>query len=173
MNSAVSKPVSASSVDNHVYKVFPNDLNAHHTVFGGLVMSICDRIALVVAERHSGQVCVTASVDSLHFIAPAKDGDTLVVKAAVNRAWTSSMEIGVKVDAENSYTGEQRHIVSAYLTFVALDNDGRPAEVPTVMPGSISEQRRHKEAQFRRDERLKTREALKELRERHESALSN
>lgn len=160
-----AKPVSASSVDNHVYKVFPNDLNAHHTVFGGLVMSICDRIALVVAERHSGQVCVTASVDSLHFIAPAKDGDTLVVKAAVNRAWSSSMEIGVKVDAENSYTGEQRHIVSAYLTFVALDAEGRPAAVPTLLAETPEQKRRFNEAQFRRDERLKTREALKRLRE--------
>lgn len=161
------KPVSASAVDDHVYKVFPNDLNAHHTVFGGLVMSICDRIALVVAERHSGQVCVTASVDSLHFIAPAKDGDTLVVKAAVNRSWSSSMEIGVKVDAENSYTGECRHIVSAYMTFVALDREGRPAPVPALLPESADQRRRFNEAQFRRDERLKTREALKQLREQH------
>lgn len=161
------KSVAASSVDNHVYKVFPNDLNAHHTVFGGLVMSICDRIALVVAERHSGQVCVTASVDSLHFIAPAKDGDTLVVKSSVNRAWSSSMEIGVKVDAENSYTGESRHIVSAYLTFVALDKEGRPAPVPALLPETAEQKRRYTEAQFRRDERLKTREALKQLREQH------
>lgn len=165
--SPAQKPVSASAVDNHVYKVFPNDLNAHHTVFGGLVMSICDRIALVVAERHSGQVCVTASVDSLHFIAPAKDGDTLVVKSAVNRAWSSSMEIGVKVDAENSYTGECRHIVSAYLTFVALDKEGRPAPVPALLPETAEQKRRYTEAQFRRDERLKTREALKQLREQH------
>ena len=159
-----SRPVSASCVDNHVYKVFPNDLNAQHTVFGGLVMSICDRIALVVAERHSGHVCVTASVDSLHFIAPAKDGDTLLVKAAANRAWGSSMEIGVKVDAENSYTGERRHIVSAYFTFVALDAQGRPAPAPVLLPETKDEKRRFNEAQFRRDERLKTREALKALR---------
>lgn len=154
------KPVSASAIENHVYKAFPNDLNAHHTVFGGLVMSICDRLALVVSERHSGITCVTASVDSMHFRAPAKDGDTLLFSASVNRAWTSSMEIGVKVLAENSYSGDTKHIVSAYFTFVALDEDMKPAEVPDVLPTTADEKRRYQNAQIRRDGRLAMRNNL-------------
>lgn len=162
------KPVSASAIDNHVYKAFPNDLNAHHTVFGGLVMSICDRIALVVSERHSGKLCVTASVDSMHFRAPAKDGDTLIFKAAINRAWSSSMEIGVKVMAENSFKGEERHIVSAYFTFVALDENHEPASVPPVLPETASEKRRYDHAEIRRNARLRTRNELKANREQLE-----
>jgi acyl-CoA hydrolase len=169
VSSSQPKPVSASSVDNHVYKIFPNDLNAHYTVFGGLVMSICDRIALVVAERHSSHVCVTASVDSVHFLAPAKDGETLVVKAACNRAWTSSMEIGVKVLAENSFSGEHRHIVSAYLTFVSLDAEGRPQPVPPLLLESGEEKRRFEEAQFRRSARLANVEQLRIMRGEHAS----
>lgn len=155
------KPVSASAVDNHVYKAFPNDLNAHHTVFGGLVMSICDRIALVVSERHSGRTCVTASVDSMHFRAPAKDGETLIFKAAINRTWKSSMEIGVKVLAENSFIGEERHIVSAYFTFVALDENHEPCTVPDVIAESDTEKRRYEQAEIRRNARLRTRQELK------------
>ena len=157
------KPVSASSVQHHVYKVFPNDLNAHYTVFGGLVMSLCDRVALVVSERHSGKVCVTASVDSFHFVAPAKDGDTLLISAAVNRTWSSSMEIGVRVDAENSFSGESKHIVSAYLTFVALGPDNKPCEIAEIEPQSEAEIRRYNGAQVRRDARLRTRENLKNM----------
>ncbi len=161
MEQKTPKPVSASAIDNHVYKAFPNDLNAHHTVFGGLVMSICDRIALVVSERHSGKVCVTASVDSMHFRAPAKDGDTLIFKAAINRAWSSSMEIGVKVMAENSFLGEERHIVSAYFTFVALDENHIPTDVPQVLPETAQEKQRFDHAEIRRNARLRMRNELK------------
>lgn len=151
------KTPSASSIDQNVYKVFPNDLNSKYTVFGGLVMSLCDRTALIVAERHSGAACVTAAVDSLNFLAPARSGETLIVKAAVNRAWRSSMEIGVHVAAEDSHSGDTRHVVSAYLTFVALDDDGRPTSVPAVTPDTDAEVRRYKEAQLRRDGRLSNR----------------
>ena len=161
MEQKTPKPVSASAIDNHVYKAFPNDLNAHHTVFGGLVMSICDRIALVVSERHSSKVCVTASVDSMHFRAPARDGDTLIFKAAINRAWGSSMEIGVKVLAENSFLGEERHVVSAYFTFVALDEHHRPTEVPAVRPETPEEKKRYDHAEIRRNARLRMRDELK------------
>ncbi len=151
------KAPAASSVGQNVYKVFPNDLNSKYTVFGGLVMSLCDRTALIVAERHSSSACVTAAVDSLNFLAPARAGDTLIVKAAVNRSWRSSMEIGVYVAAEDSFSGNTRHVVSAYLTFVALDENGRPHEVPDVLPETADEKRRYEEAQVRRDGRVSSR----------------
>lgn len=155
------KTVAESAVDSHTYKVFPNDLNSQDTVFGGLVVSICDRIALVVAERHAGQTCVTAAIDSVHFLAPAKRGDNLIFRAACNRAWHSSMEIGVQVKAEDYRTGEMKHILSAYLTFVALDENQRPIEVPAIIPESVAEKRRFAEAQFRRENRKREAEELK------------
>ncbi len=155
--SSKGKAPSASAVGHNVYKVFPNDLNSEYTVFGGLVMGLCDRTALIVAERHSGATCVTAAVDSLNFLAPARAGDTLIVRASVNRSWRSSMEIGVHVAAENSASGETRHVVSAYLTFVALDDRGRPTGVPPVEPETDAEKRRYREAQSRRDMRLQSR----------------
>lgn len=158
------KRVADSAIDGHVYKLFPNDLNANQTVFGGVIMATCDRLALVVAERHSGRVCVTASADQFNFRAPAKDGDTLLYRAALNRAWTTSMEIGVKVMAENSYTGETRHIVSAYLTFVALDAGGTPVAVAEVVTETDEQRRRYDEAELRRQARLSARDVLKAYR---------
>lgn len=161
MSQQNSKAVSDSAIEGHVYKVFPNDLNAHGTAFGGMIMAKCDRLSLVVAERHSGHVCVTASVDSIHFMAPAKENDTLIFKVSINRAWSSSMEIGVKVEAENSYTGDNKHILSAYFTFVALDEDNKPAKVPSITPASALQTRRFEQASVRREARLQTIEKLK------------
>src|SRR5690554_3028646 len=100
MTDKPAKPVAASAIEKHVYKVFPNDMNAYNTVFGGMIMAKCDRLALVVAERHSAHVCVTAAVDSIHFRAPAKGNDTLLFSLSLNRSCGSSMEIGAKVEAE-------------------------------------------------------------------------
>ena len=152
------KKVSESATYDHTYKVFPNDLNSNDTVFGGLVMAILDRVAVVVAERHSGQTCVTASVDSMHFLAPAKRGDILVFRAAVNRTWKTSMEIGLKVSAEHYRTGEQKHILSAYFTFVAVNGQGIPIEVPPVEPETLVEKRRFEEAEVRRQRRKEEKE---------------
>jgi acyl-CoA hydrolase len=120
-----AKTVACSAVREQVYMVFPNDLNANGTVFGGLIMAQMDRFAAVAADRHAGGICVTASVDAVHFVAPAKGGDVLIFNCSVNRAWTTSMEVGCKVEAERM-DGTRRHILSAYLTFVAVDADGRP-----------------------------------------------
>lgn len=149
-----AKTVARSAVVQNVYKIFPNDLNSEYTVFGGVVMGLCDRTALIVAERHSGHTSVTAAIDSLNFLAPARSGDTLIVKAAINRSWRSSMEIGVHVAAEDSFTGTSRHVVSAYLTFVALDDEGKTVLVPAVLPETEDERRRYEEADLRRRARL-------------------
>jgi len=161
-NLTSGKAVRLSAIDGHVYKVFPNDLNAHGTAFGGMIMAKCDRLSLVVAERHSGKICVTASVDSIHFMAPAKENDTLLFKVSVNRAWRSSMEIGVRVEAENSYSGECKHILSAYFTFVALDENNEPTTVPPTISESKTQERRFEQAQIRRQSRLDTVDALKQ-----------
>ncbi|MDV3502828.1 acyl-CoA thioesterase [Marinobacter sp. M-5] len=160
MTDRTSRPVSASAIEKHVYKVFPNDMNAHDTVFGGMIMAKCDRLALVVAERHSAHVCVTAAVDSIHFRAPAKGNDTLLFSLALNRSWGSSMEIGARVEAENSYTGDVRHILSAFFTFVALDEHDKPVDVPQVIPETDEQKRRYDNAEIRREGRLETRKKL-------------
>ncbi len=147
------KRVSESAVHEHTYKVFPNDLNSYGTAFGGMIMAILDRITLVVAERHSSKTCVTVSVDAMHFLAPAGQGDILLFYASINRSWRTSMEIGVKVLAEHYQTGEKRHILSAYFTFVALDEEKQPAEVPPVIPETPTEKRRYSEAGNRRERR--------------------
>lgn len=162
--------VSESAVREQVYMVFPNDLNANDTVFGGLIMAHMDRYAAVAADRHAAGVTVTASVDAVHFIAPARRGDVLIFNAAVNRAWNSSMEVGVKVDARSYDGSNRRHILSAYLTFVALDPAGKPRPVPPLKPETPEEMRRFHEAQLRREQRLRHAEEIKQLRSNISSA---
>ena len=110
-----------------VYKIFPNDLNSENTVFGGVVLGLMDRTALVVAERHSGKSCVTVSVDAVRFIAPGRKGDNLICTAQINRAWTSSMEIGLTIVAEHPFSGETRKIVEAFFVSSPL-SPGSPTD---------------------------------------------
>ncbi len=158
------KTPKESHIDDYVYKIFPNDLNSQGTAFGGTIMALLDRLALVVAERHSGQVCVTASIDAVHFLAAAKKGDNLIIQSKINRSWTSSMEIGLKVSAENAFSGEKRHILSAYFTFVALDDWGKPSPVPGVTPETTDEKRRFEEAGHRRSRRITAAKEQEEFR---------
>ena len=155
---------SYSAVREQVYMVFPNDLNSNDTVFGGLVMALLDRYAAVVADRHAGGVCVTVGVDAVHFIAPARRGDVLIFNASCNRAWNTSMEVGCKVEAELIGGGDRRQILSAYLTFVAQDAEGRPRPVPPLAPETRIEQLRYDEAQLRRQARLQHAADLEKIR---------
>jgi acyl-CoA hydrolase len=148
------KSVAESAIHDQTTVVFPNDLNAYGTLFGGRVLDLCDRVAGVVAKRHSGKVCVTLGIDSVRFLAPAKHGDILVFKASMNRVWKTSMEIGLKVFKEDFRTQERVHILSAYFTFVALDDHLKPVEIPPVLPHSADEKRRYEQAEKRRLLRL-------------------
>lgn len=149
------KPVSFSAIGNQIYPVFPNDLNANGTLFGGRVLELGDWLCAIVAKRHAQRVCVTLGLDSVRFLAPATNGDVLILKASLNRAWNTSMEVGLKVYAEDIRTLERRHILSAYFTFVALDETFRPAKVPQAVPETEDEIRRYEEAEARRSKRLK------------------
>jgi acyl-CoA hydrolase len=162
-----ARTVAYSAVREQVYMVFPNDLNPNNTVFGGLIMAQMDRFASVAADRHAGGICVTVGVDAVHFIAPARGGDVLIFNAAVNRAWTSSMEVGCKVEAELIGGGDRRHVLSAYLTFVAMGADGKPRPVPPIVAETREERLRYEEAQLRRQARLRHAEDVKRLRAAH------
>jgi acyl-CoA hydrolase len=150
-----AKPVSASAINDQTAIVFPDDINTLGTLFGGRVMEMADRVAAVVAKRHAGRNCVTLGIDSVRFLAAARHGDVLVFKAAVNRAWRTSMEIGLKVFAEDFRTMQRKHIVSAYFTFVAVDEQLRPIQAPPVIPETPDEKRRYEQAELRRQQRLK------------------
>lgn len=151
-----ARPVSFSAIDNQISLVFPNDLNANGTLFGGRVLELGDWLCCIVAKRHSQRVCVTLGLDSVRFLAPAMSGDILVLKASLNRAWNTSMEVGLKVLAEDFRTLERKHIFSAYFTFVALDEAFHPAKIPQVIPETEDQKRRYAEAEARRAKRLKT-----------------
>lgn len=162
------KTVAMTAIEDHAYRIFSNDLNSYGTVFGGLLMSTADRLALVIAERHSGKTCVTVSVDGFKFLAPAKKGENLIFKGSVNRTWRSSIEIGVKVFSEDSKTLVKKHIISSYFTFVAIDESGAPVKVPPVIPETKEEKRRYAEAQIRKENRLKHAKEISEKRKNYE-----
>ena len=143
-----------------VHWMGPGDANAAGYVHGGTMMKLIDEVAGLAAVRHSRQRVVTAGVDRTAFVAPVHIGQLVTFNASVNAAWRTSMEVGVRVEAENPRTGEVTHTNSAYLTMVAVDDDGRPAAVPALVPGSADERRRESEAQLRRSNRLAEREQI-------------
>ncbi len=137
--------------------VLPSDANVLGNALGGRVMHHMDMCAAIAAQRHAGRVCVTASVDRIDFKAPVHVGEVLVLKASVNFAGSTSMEVGVLCLAEDPVSGVRRHTASAYFTFVALGDDLRPTAVPPVRPDSPVERRRFEAARLRRDARLAAR----------------
>ena len=134
--------------------MMPQHANIMGNVFGGVLLSLVDRAAAVAAIRHARRPCVTVSVDKVNFREPIRVGELVTALARVNFTGRSSMEIGVKVIAENVLTGEQRHTNSCYLTYVALDDHGQPTQVPAVVPETPDEKRRYDRAAKRRATRV-------------------
>ncbi len=138
--------------------VLPNDTNQLGNLLGGRLMHWMDIAAAIAAQRHCGRVCVTASVDQLEFHAPIKLGEIVTLQASVNRAFRSSMEIGVVVTAQGLGGATMRRANNAYLTFVAIDDQGKPIPVPPAVPETNEERRRYEEALTRRERRLRDRQ---------------
>jgi acyl-CoA hydrolase len=144
--------------------VLPNDANIHGSVLGGRVLHLVDICAAIAATRHCGKGVVTAALDEMEFLHPVRVGHVLLLRASVNFASRTSVEVGVKVWSEDPRTGERRHTSTAYLTFVALDEWGRPTEVPPVLPETDEERRRHDSAARRRAHRLAVRDERRQRR---------
>ncbi len=147
------KPVSASRSEM-TEVVLPNDANPLGYVLGGRVMHLVDIAGAIAAHRHSNSHVVTASVDYVDFRNPIKVGELIVLKSSVNRVFHTSMEVGVKVFSENVLTGERKHTSSAYLTFVAIDTQRNPHEIPPLILETDEDRRRYHEAEGRRKIRL-------------------
>jgi len=135
----------------------PQDVNPSGNVHGGVIMRLIDTTAGVVASRHARSNVVTVSIDRLDFHHPVFVGDLLMLKGSLNMVGRTSMEIGVRVEAENLMTGQVRHTASAYLTFVALDEKGSPRAVPSLILETEEEGRRNREARVRRAQRVSER----------------
>ncbi len=134
--------------------MMPHMANHLGNVHGGVILGMLDRVGAVSAIRHAQRVCVTASVDRVDFREPIHLGELVTMYASVNYAHRTSLEVGVRVEAENLLTGVRRHTNTCYLTFVALDDEGRPVPVPPVAPETDDEQRRYREADVRRAQRV-------------------
>ena len=142
------KTVKNSHVIMHEL-VLPNDTNLLGNVLGGRVMHLMDMCAAMSAYKHARSAVVTASVDQLDFLAPAKKGDIMILKSAVNFTGQSSMEVGVRIESENPQTGITQHTVSAYMTFVSLNEAGKPQRVIPITPETDIEKRRYQEGKDR------------------------
>ena len=134
--------------------VLPAHTNRFGTVFGGTVMSWIDICAAVSAMRHAGQLAVTASMDRVHFLSGARTGDIMVLQSQVNFTGRTSMEVGVRVEREDPISGDREHTASAYLTFVAVDEQGVPQPVPTVEPVTDVQRRRYEKGAARKKARV-------------------
>src|SRR6202142_2403465 len=150
---AAGKPVRAS-LSEMVEAVLPNDANPLGTMLGGRVMHLIDIAGALAAHRHSNSHVVTASVDYLDFRFPIRVGEFIVLKSSVNRVFNTSMEVGVKVFSENILTGERKHTSSAFVTFVAIDENREPHSAPQLILETDEDRRRFRDAGERRRVRL-------------------
>lgn len=140
------------------------DANSAGFVHGGTVMRLCDEAAGIAAIKHARMRVVTAGMDRMTFLEPVLVGQLVTFRAMVNAAWRTSLEVGVRVEAEDIRSGSVRHVSTAYLTMVALGEDGRPCPVPALEPSSEDEKRRQREAEWRRENRLSERQAIVDAR---------
>ena len=145
------------------------DANVAGNVHGGVIMRLVDTAAALAAIRHAGGLCVTVSIDEMSFLEPVHIGDVLVLHASVNDVGRTSMECGVRVEAESPISGRRVHAASAYLVFVAIDDEGHPRPVPPLEAETEIDRRRQREARLRRETRMAHKEAVKAAR-RAESA---
>jgi acyl-CoA hydrolase len=153
------KPVRESASE-YSELALPNDANGLGNVLGGKVMHLVDLAGAMAAMRHARRPVVTASIDHMNFLCPIHIGQLIILWSAVNRVFHTSMEVGVKVVVEDLLSGERRHTSSAYLTFVALDEKGKPVEIPSAIPETSEELRRYQEAGKRREYRLAQRKGF-------------
>ncbi|MFZ7943956.1 acyl-CoA thioesterase [Neobacillus sp. 19] len=144
-------------------RIFPNDVNNHNTLFGGKLISDIDMVASISATRHSRAECVTASIDSVDFLSPITPKDSVCIETFVTSTGTTSMEIFVKVIAENLISGNRKIAATAFLTFVALDDQGKPTEVPALIPETEEEKKLHETGKERAEKRKEHRKSSKEL----------
>lgn len=164
MSEGVAARTVAESQSERSEIIFPSDSNAIGNLFGGRLMQFIDLVGAMAASRHARAYTVTASMDHLDFVAPVKVGDLLILKSSVNRAFRTSMEIGVKAMVEDVREGRFRHVSSAYLTFVAVDHSGQRIEVPQVVPETEHQRRRFEDAGRRREMRSGEVQRRKDLR---------
>lgn len=141
--------------------MMPTDANVLGNVFGGAIMRYMDEVAAIVAWKHAGTNAVTASIDRMNFFEPVYVGNVLVMKASVNYVGHTSMEVGVRIEAQDRESGKTVHTGSCYLTYVAIDSRGRPIPIPKILPQTAEEKRRFKQAMARRKLREAEKEALR------------
>jgi acyl-CoA hydrolase len=154
MSPREERSVDESALDT-THLMMPQDANIQGNVYGGTIMKLMDEIAGAVAALHARKNVVTASVDQMNFYEPVYIGNLLMLKASVNYVGNTSMEIGVRIEARDLRTGKTTHTGSSYLTFVALDENGKPTEVARVIPETPDQRRRYEEAKARRQRRIK------------------
>jgi len=164
MNETVLERAVVESQSERSEIVFPADSNALGNLFGGRLMQYIDLVGAMAASRHARAITVTASMDHLDFVAPVRVGELLILKASVNRAFRTSMEAGVRVMVEDVREQQLRHVSSAYLTFVAVDQTGQRLVVPQVVPETEHQKRRFEDAGRRREMRSGETQRKKDMR---------
>src|SRR5580692_5908488 len=146
MSDLILERTVAESQSERSEIIFPADANALGNLFGGRLMQFIDLVGAMAASRHARAICITASMDHLDFVAPVHVGDLLILKSSVNRAFKTSMEVGVKAMVEDIRMQKLRHVSSAYLTYVAVDREGRPIVVPQLVCETDHQRRRYEDA---------------------------